>query len=721
MNDTDYLQDINLRFNIEDINHDTIGSSTFGKIYRDKNKIGVTRINESKNFLFGMATSDSVPPISIEGTIIMIEGKEDRTARKSKRSVITLSKTKPSGLINYTHGIQDTISPSILGLTQMITPSFYFDPASRIYDATAFAGLHNYINNNIKDLTIELKNDNYGVNCSITVSIDTAKNIIFNIGIRKYVETADYEKFEIIIDKDGYAIKNENYISGNKENAEYFSSDNFADNEGNYRVLCKLLGDLSHLIYLKKININNDPESQNKTLICTSDSYLCDRSLYNDVKGVIYRSVAKSIEKVGNRTFGGVKGPKKLKESAVKTGKKIVEKIKVPRAPSIIKYVLYENYWGQNGGDVSEQTTENPDYENNQNKLKDLQTNYGEKIFESVDDKVLKMSETEFNDSVIGLLINNFNDNITEIKESEIKESEIINLTKSSEIENLWAHIKKILESIKSTGNSVNGYTKAFEHRIIFEDGELVGLDETQTGGLNLNNLINYWEPKDLYELTLFINKVIEFGFKYDETDRLVANVLEIDDIKLGEIQETLLDETKFLKILLNALTNDNVELSDKFYNLLTALLFVDGYRIIDVDVIVKFINIVYSFSENKFINKNINYDVNGVLFKLLDEIRKQDDGEQYEYIEDDEVIEENEVIKDDEVRIYSPVSPTKNNNKKKRFFTGLPNLPKIMDRSAAAAAGGKRKTLKKRRTKRSRSKSKQVKNKKTRRYKKTL
>ena len=38
MDDTEYLQDINLRFNIEDIDHDTIGSSTFGKIYRGEDK-----------------------------------------------------------------------------------------------------------------------------------------------------------------------------------------------------------------------------------------------------------------------------------------------------------------------------------------------------------------------------------------------------------------------------------------------------------------------------------------------------------------------------------------------------------------------------------------------------------------------------------------------------------------------------------------------------------
>ena len=743
MDDTEYLQDINLRFNIEDIDHDTIGSSTFGKIYRgeDKKKIGVgvTRINESKTFLFGMNKADSVPPISIEGTIIMIEGKEDRTARKGKHSVITLSKTKPSGLINYTHGIQDTIPPSILGLKQMITPSFYFDPASRIYDATAFAGLQNYITDNIDNQIIELKNDNYGVNCSIKVSIDADKNIIFNIGIRKYVETADYEKFEIIIDKDGYAIKSANYILGNKENAEYFSSDNYTDNEGSKRVLCKLLGDLSHLIYLKKININNDPESQNKTLICTNDSYLCDRSLYNDVKGVIYRSVAKSIEKVEDRTFGGVKGPKKIKEGAVKTGKKMVEKIKVPRAPSIIKYVLYENYWGQNGGGGSEPPAKPSDYENNSNKLTDLQVNYPGVNFNDVileqsetkfNDVILEQSETKFNDYVIGLLIDNFNDNI-----AGIKGSEKIDLTKSSEIENLWTHIKKMLTSIKSKGNSVNGYTKAFEHQIVFEDGELDGVLDDK---LNLYYLIDVWKPRDLYELTLFMNKVIEFGFKYDETDRSVANVLEIDDIKLGEIQETILDETKFLKIILNALTNDNAELSDKFYNLLTALLFVDGYRSIDVDVIVKFINKVYDSTD-----ENIK---NGLL-EFLNVIRDQDDGEQYEYIEDDEVIEENEVIKDDEARISSSVSPTKENNEgfseplgienprssidvtklrlvkstddeKKGFFTSLPNLPNFMNRSSAAAAGGKRKTLKKRRTRR--SSSKQTKNKKTRRYKKT-
>ena len=694
MADTDYLQDINLKFNIEDIDHDTIGSSTFGKKYRENDKTGVNRINDSKIFLFGKATDDSVPPISIEGTIIMIEGKEDRTARKGKRTVLTLSTKKPSGLNNYTHGIQDTISPSILGLDQMITPSFYFDPASRIYDTTAFEGLQSYINTNINDTNIELK-DIYGVNCSVKVSIDTNNDIIFDIGIRKYDETTPYEQFQITIDKDGYAIGNPEYISGNKENAEYFSSNTFDIEKGSKRVLCKLLGDLSHLIYLKQIN---DADLQNKTLICTSDSYLCDRSLYNDVKGVIYRSVAKSIEKVGDRTIGGVKGPIKIKKDAVKIGKKMVEKIKMPRAPSIIKYVLYENYWGQGGGgdqDSSLVNTSNNDLINNKIKFEDLKREFSNIKFEEITDEILQNNDKVFNNFVIGLLINNFKD-----INAGIKESSQIDLTESSKIENLWTHIKKILISIKSSGNDKNGYEKAFEHRIIFEDGELVGLAETQTGGLNLNNLINYWEPKNLYELTLFMNKVIEFGFKIDN--------------------DQILDDTQFSKFLFNALTNDNIELSGTFNSLLTALLFIDGYRIIDVEKLVEFINIIYDSSKNNFIIDNIKYNENEQLFNFLNNIRENDDGEKYEYIEEDEDKVENKYS--EEIRSPSPVFSAENTvvkptnsqqiNSIKNFFS--PKKPE-----AAAAAGGKRKTLKKRRTRRSRSK--QTKNKKTRRYKKTL
>jgi hypothetical protein len=174
-----------------------------------------------------------------------------------------------------------------------------------------------------------------------------------------------------------------------------------------------------------------------------------------------------------------------------------------------------------------------------------------------------------------------------------------------------------------------------------------------------------------------------------------------------------------FLNVLLTALTNENKELADALYSLLTRLTFVDGYRIIDVNIIVDFINIVYE--EGSFKVENITYSVGSPLHSFLAGIRKSDDGEQYEYIEDDEDTAEY-------LRPASPASPAspatlkkpENSKDNRRYLSYLPWLnrgPKVSQQLAQprrAARGGKKKTLKKRRTR----KSKQTKNKRTRRNK---
>ena len=652
---SDY-QDINLRFNIEDVDHDTIDSKVLGKTYKEGKAF--TRLQDSKKFLFGRDSMDSAPPIGIDGTIVMLENKGERVQRRGKRA-LTLAK-KPSGLREYTHGIQDTISPLILGLEQMVTPSFYFDPASRIYDKTAFESLKSYINSNgISNIPIELK-DIYGVDTSIEVSINEENKLIFNITVREF-NGDQVSRLVVTIDDNGFADHESGiYISGNKENAEYFSNANgrFDLLEGVKLVLCKLLGDLNHLIYLKAIK---DANLQARTLICTGDSYLCDRSIYNDVKGVIYRSVAKSIEKVGDVMPGGTKGPKKITKTASKFGKKLVDKTRNPRAPSILKYVLYENVptssgGVQRGGSIDTDVRE------------DIKIVYGIEV-----DTSYSVEDT------IGKLVEDFKNNE---KSKIFEESSRIDLNKN--VENLWRYITVELKKIK------HQYNDQFKLKIIFEP----------PSEWNLSKLIDNWTPKNLYELTLFMNKAIEFGFK--DGDKII-------------------DEMYFLNVLLTALTNENKELADALYSLLTRLTFVDGYRIIDVNIIVDFINIVYE--EGSFKVENITYSVGSPLHSFLAGIRKSDDGEQYEYIEDDEDTAEY-------LRPASPASPAspatlkkpENSKDNRRYLSYLPWLnrgPKVSQQLAQprrAARGGKKKTLKKRRTR----KSKQTKNKRTRRYKKT-
>ena len=234
------------------------------------------------------------------------------------------SKIRPVQLSNVNYTIHDTYSGKKIGIKDKITPSYYFDPASRNYTKPQVAlDLKSFIQDNgLLNTPIDLTK--YGFT-DTTIRM-TFEKIQWNYLVI-HVKTPDDEfKIKITPNKGEYDPEDPAfpYLSGNPEKAKFFTkhANDYQNRElvvhGKRFILCKLLGDLLHAGF-----------ATDGDAVFTNDGYLRDRCIKNKVD-VIHREYCKKgdinckeeflMAKTQTGGVAGKKGQKKAK--VVKSSKK---------------------------------------------------------------------------------------------------------------------------------------------------------------------------------------------------------------------------------------------------------------------------------------------------------------------------------------------------------------------------------------------------------------
>lgn len=266
------------------------------------------------------------------------------------------SKIRPVQLSNVDYTIHDTYSGKKIGITDKITPSYYFDPASRSYTKPQVAAdLKSFIQNNgLLNTPIDLVK--YGfTDTTIRMTFEKIQKWTYLV---VYVKTPDDEfKIKITPNKGEYDPEDPAfpYLGGNEDKAKFFRkyANDYQNRQlvthGKRFILCKLLGDLLHAGF-----------ATDGDAVFTNDGYLRDRCIKNKVD-VIHREYCKKGDINCKEEFllaktqkGGVagKGKKALKAAkVVKSSKKNGIKKTPKKFNQISIYYYYPTSYGaQQGG-----------------------------------------------------------------------------------------------------------------------------------------------------------------------------------------------------------------------------------------------------------------------------------------------------------------------------------------------------------------------------------
>ncbi len=264
------------------------------------------------------------------------------------------SKIRPVQLSNVDYTIHDTYSGKKIGIADKITPSYYFDPASRSYTKPQVAAdLKSFIQNNgLLNSPIDLTK--YGFT-DTTIRMTFEKIQKWNYLV-VYVKTPDDEfNIKITPNKGEYEPEDPDfpYLGGNDVKAKFFRqyANDYQNRElvvhGKRFILCKLLGDLLHAGF-----------ATDGDAVFTNDGYLRDRCIKNKVD-VIHREYCKKGDINCKEEFllaktqkGGVAGKKGQKNAkVVKSSKKNGIK-KTPKNFNQISIYYYypTSYGAQQGG-----------------------------------------------------------------------------------------------------------------------------------------------------------------------------------------------------------------------------------------------------------------------------------------------------------------------------------------------------------------------------------
>ena len=262
------------------------------------------------------------------------------------------SKIRPVQLSNVDYTIHDTYSGKKIGIADKITPSYYFDPASRGYTKPGVAAdLKSFIQNNgLLNTPIDLTK--YGF--TDTTIIMTFEKQKWNYLV-VHIKTPD-DEFEIKITPNEGEYEPEDpdfpYLAGNPEKARFFTkhANDYQNKElvvhGKRFILCKLLGDLLHAAF-----------ATDGDAVFTNDGYLRDRCIKNKVE-VIHREYCKKGDINCKEEFlmaktqtGGVSGKKGQKKAkVVKSSKKNGLKKNPKEFNQISIYYYPVSYGDQQGG-----------------------------------------------------------------------------------------------------------------------------------------------------------------------------------------------------------------------------------------------------------------------------------------------------------------------------------------------------------------------------------
>ena len=770
------IEELNAKFNILDAKHDFPSKMTI----RGRTSYTIqdgTYNNMKKGFdtclkdLFKGLTERGIPNLHLYFTVI--------SAKSDIPSTVTLA-SKPSILRDFKYGIQDTVTPMKFGLERKIGPSHYFDTASHKYGTDEFSKLQEYYGG--YDVTTDLKK--FGIDGTLNSYLEN-NNIHFEFSLNNSLNNSGIS-FNVQIDSNGNVLNGLDIINGNANFANWLEQNlgtssitTGVKTECKKRILGKLLGDLYYLIDLHEMDSDTH---KIQTLVCTKDSYLCDRVLFNQIGGGVLMLRGIKGNDVWSYGEEGVDNPDgvllidlyssgnvKSRTSAGSTREK---------ASSILYYVLYDSprllewdatYGGsknQMGGDGSKNTYYNQcsvdDLIGEIQIVRDNLNSY-ESYKKTGIIELLESLKTKLMNKELGLNMTldpiEFKRAISIYVPAQLlfKMGEILKPTLEPTLE---PKIFPFLSDEQFKGifgeekTNINPLVVPVDSKFIASKPDNAKLwDITKkivmklTGSNDLKLFVektNYGKLPDEYVGGKRIKPVTrtqktsteEFKGKVEEISITInqsTNIYYLYKTINSLIEAGYFDCDQFIEQLFLELTNENQKAAYSFYYLLRGLMFFDGYYIVDIIGIYNFIGLAYDSTTSLF-----RTDI-PALTEYLNKIREADkktreadenykNDEKFLITEDlikgDQISEAPQILfKDVDKRLFSQSSPN--------LTRQLPNLteqPPMSRRSSISSIfsqlprpprhGGKKQTLKKRGTRR--SKSKQPKNKRTRRYKKT-
>lgn len=314
------LQDWNYDLNIEDILHDMEGIK---KTDLAKNMLFQQCLSEILNVPTFPVTLADVNEMITEGVEQTLMDEDEDATYHNPIKIPKSSKTKPDQLKAVKYTIHDTYSGKKIGIPDKITPSYYFDPASRSYTKPEVArNLNTFLTTNgLLNTPVDLTK--YGFT-DTTITMNYKKIQKWNYLVLNVNTPDDNFNIKITPNKGEYDPEESQfpYLEGNEAKAKFFiaNATKFEDRKfvthGKRFILCKLLGDLMHAVF-----------ASSGDCVFTNDSYLRDRCIKNKVD-VIHREICKKgmidckDEFHTAKQKGGVGKNVKGKKTVIKSAKK---------------------------------------------------------------------------------------------------------------------------------------------------------------------------------------------------------------------------------------------------------------------------------------------------------------------------------------------------------------------------------------------------------------
>lgn len=215
-------------------------------------------------------------------------------------------------VINESSSIRDTEKAIKLGLKEDITPSYYFDPASRLYLLDYFERLQEVIQSNEEEqgkgftaylMKYGFKGGTVEEQSNVHIKLDprSKDGTVLTMEVDYYYcdqtqpmpNFGNLDQFEVSIASNGFTCtfdnnnpvflddkEPSNYLQGNPTKNNFFKNNvnNITDENithGRRLIVCKLLGDLLHAVF-----------ATTNQIVFTNDSYLRDRCIYNGISVV---------------------------------------------------------------------------------------------------------------------------------------------------------------------------------------------------------------------------------------------------------------------------------------------------------------------------------------------------------------------------------------------------------------------------------------------------
>ena len=297
-----------------------------------------------QNQLFQQCLNEILTEEINEEEVLMDENKDATYFNPIK--IPKSTKIKPVQLKTVKYTIHDTYSGKKIGVPDKITPSYYFDPASRSYNANVAKELNTFLSTNgLLNTPIDLVK--YGFT-NTTISMKYQKIGAWNYLIVNIVTPDDNFNIKITPNKGEYEPEDFRYpyLGGNEVKAKFFKENavKYTDHEivkhGKRFIICKLLGDLLHAGFASEGDC-----------VFTNDSYLRDRCIKNKVD-VIHREICKKgmidcIDEfhMAKKTGGGLANKSKGKQVAKST------KINPKKFNQVTIYYYYAKGFQSGAGD----------------------------------------------------------------------------------------------------------------------------------------------------------------------------------------------------------------------------------------------------------------------------------------------------------------------------------------------------------------------------------